>query len=75
MKRNLIIENIQSKLNRLPDNQLQEMNDFADFLLSKIDEKITVEGIKKLIQNSKSFEFLQEDEDLYTVNDLKEKYK
>ena len=75
MNRNLIIENIQGKLNRLPDNQLQEMNDFADFLLSKIDEKITVEGIKKLIQNSKSFEFLQEDEDLYTVNDLKEKYK
>ncbi len=75
MNRNLIIEKIQSKLIRLPDNQLQEMNDFADFLLSKIDEKITVEGIKKLVQNSKTFQFLLEDEDLYTVNDLKEKYK
>lgn len=75
MNRNLIIEKIQSKLIRLPDNQLQEMNDFADFLLSKIDEKITVEGIKKLVQNSKAFQFLLEDEDLYTVNDLKEKYK
>jgi len=51
-----------------------EVNDFADFLLSKIDDKITLEGIQKLTSDSKAFDFLKDEENLYSVNDLKEKY-
>jgi len=59
----------------LPDYKIRELNDFADFLLSRIDEKITVKGIQKLATDSKTFEFLKDEEDLYTINDLKERYK
>jgi len=59
----------------LPDYKIRELNDFADFLLSRIDEKITVQGIQKLAADSKTFEFLKDEEDLYTINDLKERYK
>lgn len=75
MNRKILIEKLRNKIDRLPDNKIQEMDDFADFLLSKIDDKITVKGIEKLVQDSRAFGFLNEDEDLYTVNDLKEKYK
>ena len=59
----------------MPDTKIREVNDFADFLLSRIDDKITLEGIQKLAVDSKVFEFLKDEEDLYSVNDLKEKYK
>jgi hypothetical protein len=59
----------------LPDYKIRELDDFADFLLSRIDEKITVQGIQKLATDSKTFEFLKDEEDLYTINDLKERYK
>ena len=75
MDRKILIERLKSKIERLPDTKIQEMNDFADLLLSKIDNKITIMGIEKLVQDSKTFVFLKDDEDLYTVNDLKEEFK
>ncbi len=45
------------------------------FLLSKIDDNIIIEGIQKLTSDSKSFDFLNDEEDLYNEEDLKERYK
>lgn len=75
MNRRILIDNVISKIRMLPDYKIRELNDFADFLLSRIDEKITVQGIQKLATDSKTFEFLKDEEDLYTINDLKERYK
>ena len=75
MDRQMLIENIINKIRQLPDAKIREINDFTDFLLSKIDDKIIQEGIRKLISDSKSFDYLNDEEDLYTVNDLKERYK
>ena len=75
LNRKVLIEKLKSKINLLPDSKIQEVNDFADFLLGKIDEEIMLEGIQKLSSESKAFDFLKDDEDLYSVNDLKEKYK
>lgn len=75
MNRRVLIENTINKIRQLPDLKIKEINDFADFLLSKIDESITREGIQNLISESKSFDFLKDEEDIYTVNDLKERYK
>lgn len=75
MDRQLLINNTINKIRLLPDGKLKEVNDFADFLLSKIDDKIILEGIQHLTSDSKSFEFLNDEEDLYFVSDLKEKYK
>ena len=75
MKRKILIENTIKKIRQLPDTKIKEINDFADLLLSKIDDKITLEGIQEIVSDSKTFDFLRDEEDLYSVNDLKEKYK
>ena len=75
MERKLLIDNVISKILLLPDTKIKEVNDFAEFLLSKIDDKITLEGIQKIASDSKVFDFLKDEENLYSVNDLKEKYK
>jgi len=75
MDRNILIQETVDKIQQLPDIKIQEVNDFAEFLLGKLDDKILLEGIKKLASDSKSFEYLKNEEDLYSVNDLKEKYK
>ncbi len=74
MDRKVLIDRVIRKIKLLPDTKIREVNDFADFLLSRIDDKITLEGIQKLAVTSKAFEFLKDEEDLYSVNDLKEKY-
>lgn len=45
------------------------------FMLKKIDDQILQQGIQNLTSDSKAFSYLIEEEDLYTVNDLKERYK
>jgi len=75
MNRKVLIDNAINKISQLPDMKIEEVNDFADFLLSKIDAKILQEGIQKMASDSKSFDFLKDEEDLYTVKDLKEQYK
>lgn len=74
MNRQVLIETTIDKIRQLPDVNIKEVNDFAEFLLSKLDDKIQ-EGIQKMISDSKSFDYLKDEEDLYTVNDLKESYK
>lgn len=74
MDRQVLIDSTVNKIRQLPDAKIKEINDFADFLLSKIDDKIIQEGIPKLTSDSKAFEFLKDEDDLYTLNDLKEKY-
>jgi hypothetical protein len=75
MNRQILIDKTVSKIKLLPDTKIKEINDFADFLLSKIDDNILLEGIQKLTSDSKSFDFLNDEEDLYNENDLKERYK
>ena len=75
MNRQILIDNTVSKINLLPDTKIKEINDFADFLLSKIDDNIILEGIQKMTSDSKSFDFLKDEEDLYTIDDLKEIYR
>lgn len=73
--RKVLIDNVIRKIKLLPDFKIREVNDFADFLLSKIDDKITLEGIQQITSDSKAFDFFKNEENLYSVNDLKEKYK
>jgi hypothetical protein len=75
MERKELINNIVAKINHLPDEKVREVNDFTEFLLSKIDDKLINEGIKKLTSEGKSFDFLKDEENLYSVNDLIERYK
>lgn len=75
MSRQEIIKDTIEKLNQLSDNRLQEVFDYVSFLASKIDDKIISDGIKSLTSNSKAYEFLRDEEDLYQVNDVKEKYQ
>lgn len=75
MSREELINETVKKLRQLSDSRIQEVSDYVSFLACKIDDKIISEGIKTLASTSKSFEFLQNEEELYQVSDIKEKYQ
>ncbi|MCK3684493.1 hypothetical protein [Maribellus sp. YY47] len=75
INRDLTIKNTIQKLNRLPDEKLPEVEDFVDFLLTKMDDALLTEGIQQLTSEAKAFNYLIHEENLYSVEDLKEKYK
>jgi hypothetical protein len=75
MSREELIKDTIKKLRELFDSRIQEVSDYVNFLASKIDDKIISEGIRTLTSSSKSYEFLQDEEELYQVSDIKEKYE
>jgi hypothetical protein len=75
MTREALIKKTIHNLTKLPDQKLKEVSDFTEFLLNRIENQLMTEGIQKLLTDSKAFKFLEEEEDLYSIADLKERYK
>jgi len=70
-----LIETTLRKINQLPDSKIIEINDFAEFLLQKNDDQILQQGIQEIASKSNVFSYLNDEDDLYSANDLKERYK
>lgn len=75
MTRETIIQRTLEVLSKLPNERANEIADFADYIMKKYEEEILQNGIQKLTADSKTFEYLQNDENIYTLNDVKERYK
>jgi hypothetical protein len=74
MTKDVLIKKTLKTLSRLPQDKVKEISDFAEFILKKYDKDILQKGIERLVIESKTYGFLQDEESLYSVNDLKEKY-
>ena len=74
MTKRTIIEKTVKIIHQLPKEKAEEIFDFADFLIKRHEEKGLIKDIQNVLEESESFEFLKYEEDLYSVNDLKEKY-
>lgn len=72
-KKNLIHRTVET-LEKLPEEKIHEIADFADYLLKKHEEQVLQKGIETIVSKSDSFSFLHDEEDLYDESDLKEKY-
>jgi len=75
MNRDLLIKKAIVNIQKLPDSKIVEVSDFIEFALSKIDENLIAESISKIAADSKTFSYLNDEPDLYSVSDLKEQYK
>ncbi len=74
MTKQAIIERTLKAINQLPEDKAEEISVFADFLIKRYEDDKLTKGITQLAAGSHAFEFLNNEEDLYTTADLKEKY-
>ena len=74
MTRQAIIERTIKAINQLPQDKAEEISDFAEFMMKQYEEQQLTKGIGQMATNSKAFDFLNKEEDLYTEDDLKEVY-
>ena len=71
-KKSLITE-ANKKLEKLPIEKIQEVMDFADFLLAKTESSISNDTLLKMAAKSESFKFVNEDKVEYTIADIQKK--
>ncbi|TXD69704.1 hypothetical protein ESV24_07070 [Aequorivita lipolytica] len=75
MTKEALIQKTIKRLSHLPTEKITEVLDFADCIAKKYEDDILQKGIATLTANSKTYGFLDDEEDLYTLNDLKAVYK
>ena len=74
MTRQAIIQKTVNAINYLPESKAEEISDFADFVIKKYEEQMLNNGIKKILSQGNTFDFLENEEDIYSIADLKETY-
>lgn len=74
MTKEALVEKTLQALSQLPPDKVKEISDFAEFLLKQIDDETLQQGLTVLVTNSETFDFLKEEEELYSAKDLKVKY-
>jgi hypothetical protein len=72
MTHRAIIEKTIRVMSQLPQDKAQEICDFAEFIESKSENKLLGENLHVYASKSASFEFLENEEDLYDLSDIKE---
>jgi hypothetical protein len=75
MTKQFILNQAILSISQLPVEKIREVSDYAEYLLKKHEDKIIQKGIDQMVNQSQAYEFLHDEEDLYTVADLKERYK
>jgi hypothetical protein len=74
MSKESIIQKTIGILNRLPEERIIEIADFAEYIINKPERGIMKKEIEKLMEGSQAFHFLNDEECLYTLKDIKEEY-
>jgi len=74
MTKQAILKKTIQNISRLPEWRIREVSDFVEFLIQKVEDGELVNEIQKNTAKSKSFHFLEEEEELYNDDDLTEKF-
>jgi len=74
MRRQAIIERTVKAINQLPEDKAEEISNFADLVIKRYEEQLLTKGMAELTANSTAFDFLKDEEDIYTEEDIKERY-
>ena len=74
MSKQELIEKTISALQKLPADKVAEVSEFADLMLQRNRDKEITSAIGQLSSKPKSYQFLEDEEDLYTLNDVKAPY-
>ena len=74
MEREVLVKNTIGRIRRLPTKRVQEVSDFVEFIIRKTDDAMIAEGLQQLSSTSHANDFLYDEPELYSVNDLKVKF-
>ena len=74
MEREVLVRETIGRIKRLPTTRVREVNDFVEFIIRKHDDALITEGLQQLSSISHTYDFLYDEPELYTVDDLKVKF-
>jgi len=75
MERTVLMKKTIGKIEQLPTIHIQEVDDFVEFLIQKTNDEMITKGLQKLSASGRTYDFLYNEPELYSIIDLKVRYK
>ncbi len=74
MSKKEIIEKIINAINQLPQVKAEEISNFTDYIYNQYEVELLRAGMVVLTDESNSFEFIKNEDDVYSIADVKKIY-
>ena len=74
MEREVLVKKTIYNIEQLPTSRVKEVSDFVDFIIHRVNDSLITEGIQQLSSSSKTYDFLDKEPELYSINDLKVRF-
>jgi len=74
MEREVLMKRTIRKIEQLPTTRIREVDDFLEFIIQRTDDALITKGLQQLSSSSHTFDFLCDEPELYSINDLKVKF-
>ena len=74
MEREMLMQKTVRKIEQLPTKQVQKVNDFVEFIIRRTDDAMVTEGLQQLSLCGQTYDFLYDEPDIYSVDDLKVRF-
>jgi len=74
MEREVLMRKTIRKIKQLPTPRIQEVVDFVEFIAKRTEDTLITEGLQQLSSSGQTYDFLNDEPELYSVNDLKVRF-
>ena len=74
MEHNVLVEKTIRKIGQLPTTCVRAVDNYVEFIIRRTDDSLITEGLQQLASCSHTYDFLYNEPELYTVNDLKMRF-
>jgi len=74
MEREVLVKKLIGRIEQLPTNRIHEVNDFMKFIINRANDSLITRELQQLALSGNTFDFLDKEPDLYTINDLKVRF-
>jgi len=74
MEREVLMRKAVHNIGQLPTIRVQEVNNLIEYLLHKTENDVITEGLQQMSFSGHVYDFLNNEPDIYSVNDLKVKF-
>ena len=74
MEHEVLMNKTIRKIEQLPTPQVQKVNDFVEFIIRRTNDAMITEGLQRLSYCGQTYDFLYDEPDIYSINDLKVRF-
>ena len=70
----MLMQKTVRKIQKLPSKQVQKVDDFVESIIRRTNDAMITEALQQLSLCGKTYDFLYDEPDIYSVDDLKVKF-